>query len=93
MEYGSERVIIRFYEAGEVIRKMKHYKVRVKINGSQDEMTEFIRFTDKMGEYRKAGKLVVDKNDPTTRPSFVLDYPKDDIDGSYFIIKCYTILA
>ena len=93
MDYGTERSTIRVYRNGEETRTLKHYKVRVKVNTTQDEMTEFIRFTDQLNDLRSKGNLTFDKEDPSTRPAFIIDYPKDNIDGSYFIIKSYTILV
>lgn len=90
---GTTMVKVEKYRNEEVERSMKQYRVRVKVNGSQDEMTEYIRFTDEVAKLREEGALTYDKEDPSTRPMFIIDYPKENIDGSYFVIKCYTILV
>ena len=55
-------------------------------------MVEFMRFTDEVAACRANGTLGIDKDDPSTKPAFVIDYPSKDIDGSYFIIKCYAVI-
>ncbi len=88
---GSTLTNIAKYRNGDAEKVMKHYKVRVKVHSSQDEMTEFMRFTDEVERCRKNGTLTWDKDDPLTRPVFMIDYPKENRDNSYFIIKSYTI--
>lgn len=103
MKFGSEKTIFPLdvkgstistivkYRNGDSERVMKHYRIRVKVSSALDEMTEFIRFTDELSRCRKNGTLTYDKEEPSTRPSFIIDYPKENIDNSYFIIKNYTV--
>lgn len=91
IEFGTERTVIQVYRDSEVTRTLKQYRIKVKVNTPQDEMTEYIRFTDEIAKRRENGTLVIDRNDHTTFPAFILDYPRENIDGSYFCIKCYTV--
>lgn len=101
-EYGTESTTYKIgnaqitkitkFRKGEEAFICKHYRTRVKVNGSQDMMTEFIKFTDELVKYRDKGKLVVDREDSSTCPAFEFDFPKEDFDGSYFIIKRFTII-
>lgn len=102
-EYGTEKTTsttngdqiseVVKYRRGEPVRTLRSYRVKVRVSGSQDEMSEFIRFTDELTKLRYKSKLAVDREDPDTFPAFILQYPKDDADGSYFIIKCYTVVV
>ena len=102
MKYGTEattftmgntsfRKINRFHEDRPDI-VLKQYKIKIKINSLQDEMTEFLKFSDELRSLRAAGKLAVVKEDPATHPAFIFEYPKD-YKGSHFIYKAYTIYA
>ena len=93
MEFGTIRSIITTYHDSQEVRAVKHYKIRIKVRNPQEEMTEFIRFTSEMAELRSTGVLTVDKDDPTTKPAFILEYPHSDVDGSYFIIKSYCVIV
>lgn len=86
MQFGSERTSIKIYHDGEE-RAMRHYKVRVKVTSTQEEMSEFIRFTKELSELKD--KLTWDKEDPMTRPSFIIEHTGKP---SYFIVKCWTIV-
>lgn len=81
------------YRRGEVAVRLRNYRVKVKVINSQDEMGEFIRFTDELAKLRQQGKLTVDRDDATTYPAFVIQYPREDLDGSYFVVKCYTVIV
>lgn len=72
-------------------KAFRTYRIKVKVMDAQAEMTEFIRFTEEVAKHRSSGTLTVDKEDPSTYPSFIIQYPKESVDGSYFIIKCYTV--
>lgn len=87
---GVSLTTITKYRNEKPENKMKHYRIRVKVNNAQEEMTEFIRFIEDVTSKRKDNTLTVDRDDPTTLPSFILDYPKDSTTG--FIIKCYTVV-
>lgn len=81
------------YRRGEATKSLRNYRIKVKVVNAQDEMSEFIRFTDELAKLRKQGKLAVDKDDSTTFPAFIIHYPKEDLDGSYFIVKSYTVVV
>lgn len=81
------------HRRGEVAVTLRHYRIRVRVVTPQEEMTEFIRFTDELAKLRQQRKLTVDKDDPTTHPAFIIQYPRDSIDGAYFIVKSYTIIV
>jgi hypothetical protein len=88
---NAEITSIKKFHNSEPTNSLKHYKVRVKVSSSKHEMTEFINFTKELSDLRVTNKLVIDREDPTTRPAFIFDYPKDSKDGAHFIIKCFTI--
>lgn len=88
---GSTISTINKYRNGAVEKALKHFRIRVHVKNSQDEMTEFIRFTDELDRCRKNGTLTSDREDASTKPAFIIDYPKENIDGSYFIIKSYCL--
>lgn len=79
------------YHQGTAERAIRSFKIKVRVASPQEEMAEFIRFTEELSKLRKVGKLTADKDDGATYPSFIIQYPKEDIDGSYFIVKCYSI--
>lgn len=70
---------------------LKQYRIRVKVYNPQEEMTEYIRFTEEIAKHRANGTLAYDKEDGNTRPAFIIEYPKENIDGGYFVIKSYTV--
>lgn len=72
-------------------KSIRNYRIRVKVLNAQEEMTEYIRFTKELAELRDRKNLTVDKDDPSTHPAFIIHYPKEDIDGSYFVVKSYTV--
>jgi len=72
-------------------RSLRTYRIKVRVNGPQEEMAEYLRFTKELNELRLKESLTVDKDDPLSYPSFIIHYPKKDKDGSYFIIKNYTV--
>lgn len=100
IEYGTQKTTYNLngmqiadvvkYRKGDVAISLRNYRVKIKVINAQDEMREFIRFTDELSKLRQNGKLTVDSDDPTTWPAFQIDYPKHDVDGSYFIVKCWT---
>lgn len=101
MLYGTERTTvatenfsvteIKKINKGEPYKVLKSYKIRVAVKNAQEEMTEFIRFTDEIRKKRQQGKLTIDLHDPSTFPAFIIEYPKND-QGSYFVIKTYSII-
>ena len=102
-DFGTESTIyligdttltkIQKYRQGEEAVALKNVKTRVKVYSSKEEMAEFIKFTEELSKLRGENKLAVDREDPSTRPAFVFDFPKENIDNGRFIIKCFTILS
>lgn len=70
---------------------MRNYRIRVKVADRNAEFWEYIQFTEEIAKLKAAGRLTVDKDDMLTYPTFIVQYPKVDLDGSYFVIKCYTV--
>ena len=93
MDFGTERSIVRTFRNSDVVKTVKQFRVRVKVRDAQEEMTEFIRFTSELAQYRADGTLTHDKEDASTKPAFIIEYPSQNIDGSYFIIKNYCIMC
>lgn len=101
-DFGTEKTIsilngnpiadVVKYHEGAATRSMRNYRIKIKVINAQDEMSEFIRFTSELSKLREQGKLTVDKDDATTFPAFIIQYPKESFEGSYFIIKCYTVI-
>jgi hypothetical protein len=71
---------------GEVANSFQHFYLRVKVEGSQGETAEYLKFTDKMRELRDKKQLYIDPDDKQTIPAFMILYPKKNIDNSYFVI-------
>src|SRR6185369_10064490 len=86
---GATSDVVKYHN-GIPSRKLRSFRVKVKVISAQDEMTEFIRFTDDLAKLRQKNRLTVDPEDPTSYPAFLLQYPKHDVDGSYFVIKSWT---
>lgn len=81
------------YRNGEVEHALRHYKWRVKVANSQAEMEEYLRFTEDIARFHQLGTLAFDKDDPSTKPCFIIEYPKENVDGAYFVIKSYCLIA
>lgn len=101
IEFGTEKTIstsegfsvinINKIKRGEPYATLRQYRIRISVNSSHEEMTEFIKFTEEIKTQRESKKLHIDKYDPSTFPAFIIEYPKNDL-GTYFIVKCYTIV-
>ncbi len=87
---GSTVTLIKKIRGSEVTSIQKQYKVRIKVFNQEDERTEYRQFSDFISKKKGEGKLVVKDDDQTTRPNFLVEHPKHDVDGSYFIIKSWT---
>ena len=81
------------YSEGYVARTLRNYRIRVKVANSQEEMSEFIRFTGELERLKDEGRLAVDKEDGATYPAFVIEYPKNDYNGARFVVKSYTVIV
>lgn len=83
---GSMISDFKHFHKGGVDKAVRTYKTRIKVQNPQEEMSEFIRFTEELRELRRSKKLTDDA-------AFVIQYPKEDKDGSYFITKCYSVIV
>lgn len=85
-EDGSVVSIVEDVFKGEVTKSFHQYFIRIKVDDSQGETAEYLKFTDKLRELRDTKRIYVDADDRQTIPAFMIHYPKKDIDGSYFVI-------
>jgi hypothetical protein len=92
-ESGSTIVRVETYWRGSVTKVHMQYRIRVKVYSAKEELTEYLKFTDEIANRRKDGTLAYDRDDMSSRPSFIIEYPKENVDGGYFIIKSYTVLS
>lgn len=102
MNYGQEKQTTTLDDEGSTISKVitffngnpskviKQFRIRIKVGSAQQEMSEYIKFTDELRKKREAGVLVKEKDDPSTIPAFVIDFPRFDEDGTYFVIKSWS---
>jgi hypothetical protein len=105
MNYGSTKTVYPIDSSGSTIVRVEtywrntvskvnmQYKIRVKVYSAKEELTEYLKFTDEIAKRRADGTLTYDRDDITSRPSFTIEYPKENVDGGYFIIKSYTVLS
>jgi hypothetical protein len=87
---GSTIDIISKIQNGDIKQRWKRVNLRIKVSDKRDETTQYLLFSDMIDEKRQAGVLIVRDSDPQTRPCFMVEYPKTDIDGTYFIIRSHT---
>ena len=92
-EQGSTISSLKVYNGGEVVKDFVKHRMRVKVANVKQEMVEFMKFSDDIRKRRENKRLVVLKDDPTTLPAFVVEFPKFDNDGGYFVILQWTELA
>ena len=102
MTHGTEKTVVMVGDSSfSDIRKfngvygeksIRSYRVKVRVANSQAEMSEYLKFSEEIAKLRQDGRLTVDKEDSTTYPSFMIQYPRDNVDGSYTIVKCYTVI-
>lgn len=90
---GSTLKIIRKVHGKTVSARYKQYRIRMKVYDKAEEGYEYQKFTDMIAEKRKTAVLVRKETDPSYLPSFIIDYPVANKDGSYFVIKCWTELS
>lgn len=86
---GSTLTIINTIREGKVIKSYKQRNERVKVFNSKEEMAEYLKHAELIRDKRKLG-LLVTKEDPSLQPTFKVEYPKYDEDGSYFVVKSWT---
>ena len=89
-QYNSTVSVTTRYHNFEAKKLIRRHVIRKKVLSKQDEMTEYLTFTDMIELKRKTGELVISDADPATKPSFVIEFPKNNVDGSYFIVQMYT---
>ena len=90
---GSTLSSLKVYNGGEVVKDLVKHKMRVKVADVKQEMIEFMKFSDDIRRKREAHTLVVLKDDPTTLPAFVVEFPEFNSDDSYFVILQWTEVA
>lgn len=91
-ENDSTDEIISLVKDFEVKKTYKRICRRIRVCNKKEEMHEFLLFTEAVDQAMKAGTLLIRDKDPTTLPSFVLEYPRNEgLDGAYFIVRTYTI--
>jgi hypothetical protein len=86
---GSTLTLIRKVRDYQVATTYKKFSIRVKVRDSKEEMAEYIKHTDSIREKKEEGVLVL-KESADYMPTFIVEYPKFNEDGSYFIIKSWT---
>lgn len=90
-DQGSTLTVINKIREGHTVKTFKQYNVRVKVRDSKEEMAEYLKHAESIRGLRTSGQLVIKDNDDNTLvPSFRIEYPKTDMDGSYFIIKSWS---
>ncbi len=87
---GSTQSKVTKQYRGETVKAVTCYRVRVKVVGSKEEVAQYLSFTDDLKKLRTQNKLYMDVKDAWAIPSFIIEYPTNDFDGSYFIIKCWA---
>lgn len=92
-EQGSTLTVIKKWRKGEVTKSYKQFKERYKVSSQKEQMVEFMRHSEKILEKHKAGILVIKDEDPMLYPAFWTEYPKFDVDGSYFVVSQWTELV
>lgn len=89
-DLGSTVTSIQKIREGAVAKAYQKHAPRYRVANKKEEMTEYIRFTDLLTKKRLLNRLVIKDEDPTTMPAFRIEYPKYDVDGSYFVVMCWT---
>lgn len=90
-DLGSTITIMRKIRDYEVMKTYKQIKNRVKVRDAKEEMAEYLKHTDKIREKKDLGILLAtDRDDPTLVPAFTIEYPKHNVDGTYFVVSSWT---
>ena len=89
-DQGATLTLIRRIRGGEVAKSFKQYIIPIKVRNSKEEMTEYLKHTEKLKKKREEGTLVTSDKDKSLLPYFRVSYPKTDIDGSYFVESSWT---
>lgn len=88
---GSTVELIRTFKESDVTSQFKRISLRIRVKDKQDETTQYLIFSDLIEQKKREGVLVYRDSDPTTRPSFVIEYPRKDADF-YTIVRTFTEL-
>lgn len=80
-DLGSTLKVKTHYKEYKAVKKEKRYDIRVKVNSRQQELAEYMRFSDEIADNKERKDI-----------SFCIEYPKKDTDGTYFVIKGYTVV-
>ena len=89
---GSSVKTTKKYREGRVDSSFRHYRFKIKVMDDKQELEEFMRFTNEIKSLRRKKLLMVDRSDPQTVPSFIIEYPKTNLDGGWFVIKNYCTI-
>ena|ERR1017187_83438 len=81
----SKLTLIDKIYMGEVSHTIIQHTSRIRVSSPQEEMTEYLNFSEMIRELRRKGTLLFDKEDKTTLPSFTIIYPKEDA-GYYQVV-------
>lgn len=94
VKYGEQGKIITLDENGSTVttheviheyqtmKEENYYRIRVKVANKQEELKEYMKFSEDIKEHK-------DWKDT----SFHVELPVTNIDGSYFVIKCYKTVV
>ena len=81
----SKLTLIDKVYMGEVSHTIVQHTSRIRVASSQEEMTEYLNFSEMLRELRQKGLLLFDKEDKSTLPSFTIIFPKEDA-GYYQVV-------
>lgn len=87
---GSTKTVIKKVRDYATVKVQKQYKIRTKVKNSKEEAVEYLKHSEKLREKKEAGILVLKDEDTALLPAFTTEYPKYDVDGSYFVVSCWT---
>lgn len=88
--YSSSVTTIKKIRNGKVAIKVKLYKERLKVKSAEEERRYYVRFSAAISAKREAGSLAIDKEEPATIPAFMVEFPKTNTDGSYFVVMSWA---
>jgi hypothetical protein len=91
-DINTKEEYIRKVKWSTVNASFKRVTVRTKITTKQEEVAAFKDFSDTIEKKRQAGLLLHRTSDTTMLPCFLIEYPKVDYDGSYFVVTSFTEL-
>lgn len=100
-KYGQE-VETRYIDENEKVEYVRNIKefnvhsaykrvsVRVKVYNKKEETVEYLSWSNLLEKHRQEGTLVRGDQDQNLKPSFIIEYPKHNNDGGYFVIRSFT---